>query len=397
MFNFRHNDSDTVYGVLIDISSGTVGVAIVASPKGEKLPKLIYTHRNIMRVTKHGAEKSENIRRVREALFSASLILSQEGKQVLSEHDPKAVITKMYVTCSSPWSYTVARTVHFEDDEPFKITHNVINDLIQSAESEIIDHIRGVEHVTDNGFSIVERATVDITVNDYPIAHPLNLKGTMLGLSHIAGLVPQEILDAVHEVQEKLFPETELKAHTYMLIMYCVMRDIFPRLNTMCIVDITGEATEFAIVENGLLIENTSIPTGSNTFIREIMETTGKPAADIQSHMSLVGKDAHLNTAEFGDHIDAYKKQIIETITTLLEHRAIPADIIITAHRPFEQFFAPIIENAFKETLHNEPHILSIRQSIVDEISDGAGDDVYLALGARFFHKLHGCGELHYE
>ena len=397
MFNFRHNDSDTVYGVLIDISSGTVGVAIVASPHDGKLPRLIYTHRNTMRITKHGAELSENIRRVREALFSAALTLSQEGKQVLSEFDSKAVITKMYVTCSSPWSYTVARTVHFEDNVPFKITRSIIDDLIQSAESEILNHVRTVEHVTSNDFSIVERATVDINVNDYPVVHPLNLKATILGLSHIAGLVPQEILDAVNEVQEKLFPETELRAHTYMLVMYCVMREIFPRLNTMCIVDITGEATEFAIVENGLLIENTSISIGSNTFIREVMETTGKPAADIQSHMSLVGTDAHLSTTEFAPHIDAYKNQIIQTITGLLEHRAIPADIVVTAHRPFEHFFAPIIENAFKETLHNEPHTLSIRQNIIDEISQGGGDDVYLALGARFFHKLHGCGELHYE
>ncbi|QQR65190.1 hypothetical protein IPH92_01235 [Candidatus Kaiserbacteria bacterium] len=397
MFNLRHNSSDTVYGVLVDISSGTVGIAIVASPKGAKLPQLIYTHRNTMRITEHGSEKSENIRRVREALFSASLILSQEGKQVLNEFDSNAVITKMYVTCSSPWSYTVARTVHFEDNVPFRITNSIINDLIQSAESEILNHIRGVEHVTSNGFSIVERATVDITVNDYPVVHPLNLKGTILGLSHITGLVPQEILDAVNEVQEKLFTETELRTHTYMLIMYCVLRDIFPRLNTLCIVDITGEETEFAIVENGLLIENSSVPVGSNTFIREIMKSTGKPSADIQSHMSLVGNEAHLNAAEFTPHIESYKKQISETLSQLLEHRSIPADIVITAHKPFERFFAPIIENVFKDTIKNEPRILSISQNIIDEISHGAGDDVYLALGARFFHKLHGCSELHYE
>jgi hypothetical protein len=397
MFNFRHNDSDAVYGVLIDISSGTVGVAIVESPFGEKLPKLIYTHRNTMRVTKHGAEKSENIRRVREALFSAALTLSQEGKQALAEYNPNAVIKKLYITCSSPWSYTVARTVHYKNDEPFKVTHTIIDDLIQSAETEILNHLRDETEVADEKYSVVERVTVDISINDYPVSQPLNLKGTSLGLSHVAGLIPQEILDAVNEVQEKLFPETELRAHTYMLIMYCVMRDIFPRLNSLCIIDVTGEATEFGVVENGLLIENTSIPVGSNTFVRNVMEATNKPATDIQSHMSLDNERAHLETDVFEPYINEYENQLFNAITKILEHRTIPANIVITTHRPYEHFFAPIVKRVFKKALATDPHMLSIKESIIDEISHGAGDDVYLALGARFFHKLHGCGELHYE
>ena len=397
MFHFRQRSSDAVYGVLIDISSGSVGVAIVMSHVGEIIPKILYTHRNTMRITKHSPENQTDLRRLREALFSALLTLSQEGKQVLSEYDSRAIISKLYVTCSAPWSYTVARTVNLENDEPIKITNTIINDLVQSAETEIINHLREVSHMSVDSFSIVERATVDITVNEYAVSNPLNLKGTSLSLSHVAGVIPEDILSAIREVQEKLFPDTTFRAHTYMLIMYCVMRDIFPRINSMCIINITAESTEFAVVEKGLLIENASTPTGSTTFVRNVMETTNKPSADVQSHMSHVGDDSHLTTADFEPHTTEYVNKLTELIVHIMSHRAIPSNIIITAHKPFEHFFVPLIGQAFERALHTQPHILSIREGMIKEISDGADEDVYLALAARFFHKLHTCGELDYK
>lgn len=397
MFNLRRQKSDVVYGVLIDISSGSIGVAIVMSLHDMKLPKIVYSHRNTMRISKSTAENPNDIRRLREALFSALLTLSQDGKQILNELDSEANISKLYVTCSSPWSYTVARTVHLENDEPFKVTSAVINDLVQSAETEILTHLRERASISDKAFSIVERVTVDIAINEYPVIHPLNLKGTSLGLSHVAGVIPQDILDAVYEVQEKLFPKTEIRTHTYMLVMFCVMRDLFPRLDSMCIVDITAESTECAIVEKGLLIENEAVPIGSSTFIRNVMTSTDKPSADIQSYMACVGDGAHLDSSDFDEYIKEYEQKISDLIMHIMSKRVIPSEIIVTTHKPYEQFFSPIITRVFKRVLNTEPHVLSIKNEIVKEISEGADEDVYLALAARFFHKVHGCGESDYK
>jgi cell division ATPase FtsA len=393
MFLFHRNGDGPAFGALIDIGSGTVGVAIVASNSKEKLPTILYTKRIMMRVAKQGTHKSEDVRRVREALFSAALALSQEGQQALFAHNPRAKITKLYVTCSSPWSYTVARNVRYEDDESFKVTQSVIDDLVQSAESEILSHLEEHSYINEKEFEVVERATVDITVNDYTVASPLHLSGTTLGLSHIAGVVPKELMEALHEVQSKLFPNTELRVHTYMLVMYCVMRDLFPRLHSLCIVDITGEATEFGIVENNLLIENTFAPYGSNTFIRDAMHASGKPMSDISTSIQAQA-DMHMTeSAELQPQIEAYEQVLTDTIRHILARRTLPTSIIITAHRPYEQFFRQILARTLSSVTDKKLSIVSIEQNIVDEISHGAGNDVYLALGARFFHKLHGCGE----
>lgn len=396
MFSFRHDTSETVYGVLIDVSSGTVGVAIVASVPGEKFPKLLYTHRVTMRVTKHGAEKSENIRRVREALFSAVLTLSQEGIQVLNEYDTRALLKKVYVTCSAPWSYTIARTVNFQSDTPVKVTDAILDDLEQSAEGEILNHLNSIPHMSEGDFSIVERATIDRMINEYPVKEILGKKGIVLGLTHVAGLVPQDILTTITEVQQKLFPNTELRSHTYLFVMYCVLRDVFPRLDSLCIIDVSGEATELAIVENGVLIENVSIPTGSNTFIRDVMITTGKPASDVESYMTMAKDEQGLALSNqfFENTICHYEREIMESLQELQDHYALPKDIILTAQKSYEQFFEPMVRKASKNVLQKEPHILSLRQSVIDELSKDANGDVYLAIGARFFHKMHGCGEV---
>ncbi len=394
MFSFREKRVGDLYGVIFDIASGSVGVGIVASHTEDKLPKLIFSERITMRVTKHGGNKDENIRRIREALFSAALLVSQNGLTALKTHDPRAQITKLYVTCSSPWSYTVARNVHYENDETFKITRSILEDLIQSAEEEIISHLRSISVINDDGFEIVERATVDIAVNEYPVSDPLSLQGKILDLSHVIGAIPKDILLAIHEAQDKLFPHTELRAHTYMLVMYCVLRDIFPTLNSTCIIDVTSEATEFGIVEHNLLTENISIPFGSSTFIREASVDSGKPISEIGALIAEAKSDVPLSSADLDDSRLRYEKRVEEALTDLLTRRIIPADVIITAQPEHQAFFKMMLENTIRTVRGSDTRFITVESQIVNDISTETDPDVYLALSARFFHKLHGCGEL---
>lgn len=391
MFSFRHNDEDVLYGVLFDIASGSVGVAIVASHKNDRLPKLLYAHRVLMRVTKQAGSTEEHLRRIREALFSAALTASQHGRDALKKHSSDAKITKIYVTCASPWSYTIARNVHYENDQPFKITHTLLSDLVQSAEDEIISQLRESALLREEQFEVVERATVDIAVNEYPVSDPLSLEGRILDLSHVIGAIPRDILTAIHDAQDKLFPQTELRAHTYMLIMYCILRDVLPKLHSVCIIDVTSEATEFGIVEHNLLTENLFIPYGSSSFIRNVAEETGKPLSDIQA---LIEHDIEASESELQPEIEVYTKHIQKALDDLLSRRIIPSDVIITAERAYHPFFKRVLERAISSANFGTVRVIALDEKIITEIDTESVADVYLALGARFFHKLHGCGEM---
>lgn len=393
MLGFSSHKKKHVYAALIDISSGSVGVAIVATQENDGVPTLLYTHRTHMRITKYDSVKADNLRRVREALFSASLLLSQEGYLTLKGHDPHAKISQVYVTCSSPWSYTLAQNVQYENDIRFKINQSIIDDLIQSAVQGISNHLKDNALLTEEGFETVEQATMDIRVNDYQVTNPVGLSGTTVSLSHIVGLVPKEISTGVHEVQDKLFRNSEHRIHTYILVMFCVIQDMFRKINSLCIIDVTGEATEFGIAENGLLLENTYIPHGSNTFIRSIMQKTGKPQSDVSSLMQAYSENSQTSIAELGEHIDLFVENLAEGLRKILERRALPKEIFITVHRPHEKLFKDMITAAFKKVSPETRHIVLVDSTLVNEISKGENDDVYLALGARFFHKLHSYSE----
>ncbi len=390
MFHFSGGAKKVAYGVLVDISSGSIGVAIVSSPRNSPEPTLLYVHRNSMRVTTHGIE---GIRRVKEALFSTALILSQEGMGVLRQHDPSARISRMFVTCSAPWAHTVSRDVYYESDTPFKVTASVLNDLIESAEAEIYTSIEQNPDISETAFDIVERATVNATVNDYPVVQPLHLKGRTLGLSHVVGLIPHEIRDAVYEIQEKLFPTTTLRAHTCMLVTYCVLRDLFPKTEALCIVDTTGEATEIAVVERHTLIENISMPMGVNTLIRSIMETTKKPATDIQSVIELHEDGSRDIEPEYRSCTDSYVDNLTRTLGVIFEKKQLPKNVVFLTQRKHNGFFVPLVTKSFEQTLSVKPHFLNVQNKLSLHTDSSVGEDLYLKLSARFFHKMHGCGE----
>ncbi|HEU4677547.1 MAG TPA: hypothetical protein VFS75_02405, partial [Candidatus Paceibacterota bacterium] len=286
---FDRSGTKTTYGALIDVASGTIGIAIVASDAVKKLPEIIYENRIDMRVGKRAAAE---IRRVREMLLSASLSFS-EGFASLRAIDPRARVSSLSVTVAAPWSYTVTNAVEYKDDAPFKITPTMLRDLVDSAEATILEGMRKDPDAAAENLEIIERVTTNVTVNDYPVPDPLKVEGTSLALSHVVGLVPRDILTSVHEIQDKLFQGTTLRVHTSMCTLFAVAEELYPRLSSFCLVNVSGEATEFGIATEGTLTDSIFIPKGTNGFMKKVMEDTGRPLADVESALRAFGaKDA---------------------------------------------------------------------------------------------------------
>ncbi len=398
MFFLGKSTESTQYAALIDISSGSVGVGIIESDHKKPYPKIIYAHRIPMRLD-HTAKNGsvESIRRVKESLISSALMLSNEGIRELTNFNRKATVSNLFVTCSSPWAYTIARSIRYEDDQPYKITKSMLDQLVQSAEEEILSTIREHSVIQSQEFQIVEKATVDIAVNDYLVSNPLLLKGAILSLTHIVGLIPKDILETVADIQENLYQNAHIRAHTYMLVIYCVLRDIFPKMHSVCIIDITEEATEFGIIENNLLVENSFIQFGQETLIRQISKETGRPIIDITTDIQDIVSRSPINLDSFKDQIELFEEKLREKITEILERRSLPENIILTSNTASVLFFKGILENTISKCTNTVCAITIIEPTLINKIAyeiDDIRKDIYLSLAARFFHKLNGCAEM---
>lgn len=388
MFSHSRGHKSPEYLALIDIGSGTIGIGIVAFEESSPNPVFIYTHRIMLRVPTTQTKKSLDPRRVSEALLSASLILSQEGSNALRDHNPKGKIHKLCIMCSSPWSETITKRVVYKNDTPFTVSHPLIDDLIQTAEQEMFGSLKELSEEQQDNLTVVEKTTLDVHLNEYAVQNPIGMTATSVSLSHVTGLIPKEIVAAIHNVHDKLFPSSELHVHTTLFTLFLVVRDLFPQNHSLCLIDITGEATELATIEDGVLIQNKTILYGSGTFLRDIMEKTGKPESDILTLIRAYGDKTAVTPPDLKKYIDTYEEALTALFTSVFEKNFIPPNIVLTTHSPYEKLCTDMVQKSYEKATKNKPLIMGMKNKIIDAIAGGPDNDIYLTILARFFHKL---------
>jgi len=394
MLQFGRKNGTVTYGAIIDVGSGSVGVGILKSDHQKKLPEILYSHREPMRVGKT-VDRDEKIRQMREALFSASLALSTEGLKVLGDAEKGVKIKRILVTCASPWAHTVSRNILFHNDEEVRITSSLIQNLINDTEKEIEGSLDESAVIGKLGLHVVERATVSAKVNGYLIHNPANLRGTDVELSQIMGLVPEEVLEAVYEVQEKILVDTKLSAHTFMLVDYCVLKDLFPKTDSLTIINVTGESTEIGVVENGILVGVKHAPYGSYTLLRNASRLGGNPEhvhSTLRGYVEKTLSDAQLKETE--GLVEKYRTVVSDAFKEFHKDKNIPHTFAITAAPQLEAFYKKILPEIAGSTLGGKYTVLEIKDKDSHAIPSPPETDVFILLASRFFHKLHGCGEI---
>ncbi len=394
MFGFTFKKPETLYSALIDVGSGSVGVAIIKSNHSKANPEILFSHRVNVDLSNRTVSREDLFRQLRETLISASLILSQEGTKALRKHNNTARVSKIHLTVSAPWAVTIARQVTYDHGEPLVVTDDLLTDLRESAESEIEQAVTELPLMKSLNLNIVERSTTGITVNDYQVVEPRGLSGSLIGLTHITGLISEIILDWVTEVRDKIFVKVPLKAHTTMLVTYCVVRDLFPDSVSCCTINITGEATEFGIVEDNNLVETTSTPYGTNTIVRDIIKRTNKTATDVVSLLRSADSLTAADRAVASEFMKPYISTISDTFKLLSESRTVPRLIIVTTQTQLADTFSAAIKEALEQSGGKDFTIIQTKDLLKPELAKNPDLDIYLTLSACFFHKLHVCGEM---
>ncbi len=396
MFGLGNKTKGVLYGVIYDIGSESVGVSIVESDRSNDFPTVIFSHRVQMRVTKNEVPFDERMRLMREALFSASLIVSRDGVEALTLHDAHARIKNILVTVSAPWSKTISRNVQYSGETELKITRTLIDELVGSAESELNTHAEQANEKGEPGYTIVERATIDVRVNDYEVNSAINLRGKEISLVHVTGIIPNEIITAVEEVEEKIFPNTTIRSHTFLLVLYCVLREVFKEDSALTIIHVTGETTEFGLVENGTLVESISLPHGLNTVVRSLMQKNNQTTKEIYSMLELFHNksltDVHSEEIKLG--LTEYTEKLTEALHEHVSTRRFPKKAFVLAPASFSDLFCEVLNPIIKREFGIDSEILTLTPGVLGETATHDESDMNIIVTSRFFHKLHGCGEI---
>lgn len=386
-FNFS-NDADRINcGAVVDIGSGSVGVAIVVSDGREKQPKIIWSHRERVVISSVVDQSTDKL--ITTALFKAILELGNGGVRNLRHYDKKLSIQKVCVSISSPWSYTVTSTIDLNKDRAFTVTPKLVEELVKKAKKQSSEKVDRNLVAKKLDLVPVEDSTISITENGYLIKNPYSKTVKNISLTRLAGFAGTHLVESIQDSIDKILPEVDLEITTFMFTYYRALKKLNTKITDACLVDITAEATEIGIVRNQILEHTTHNSFGSYTLARKISAAASIPFEEALGYLRDNAIITELSLSEAKQAavvsvITEYETSLLEVFRRSGDKLSTPRNIFLHADATTEAFFKKIIENTSQKSTGNTHNVYPVTSKYFEN-SDS--EDTAILLSAYVFHK----------
>lgn len=370
-------------GIVIDIGSGSVGIAIVMSPAVEGNMEIIWSCREY-KLIKDTTTKQDAIKELNTALVNALLELGGSGLKALKSAYPKATPRYVQSTLSAPWSYTITKNIQFDDKKPFTITTDLLKQLIVTAQKQTLENTQDGTMISDLGLRMITDETVGVQLNGYTVSDPIGKVSSTIVLSHISALADAKILANIEDSMDKILPRGQIEHFSFMHLFYRVLRDLHPNTSEICLVDITDEATEIGIVRDNILQKTTHIPIGMYSLAREISSVCGIPKEEAYTYL----KDSDITISEkhrqsVQEVFESYQASVAELFSCTGDALSIPKTIFLHTAKTTEGFFAQQLKDAAKKAT-GSTHAVHLFTS--ELLADTSMEDTALGLSSYYFH-----------
>jgi hypothetical protein len=375
--------------VLIDIGSGSVGVAVADVGGTEGKPLIIYTHREHIRRA-HDRSSVEHIRVLKEALLNATLELSTGGMQALHAYNPHARIRTIHTIYAAPWSELISRKIHTLNAEPFRATPELVESLIESALHEVgaKAHEDAIFH--DTGLEVIGQSQVGAKINGYDVPKFNGQECTELEVIHMSELVPKAVRDVIRDAEKHLIPHPEHTEHSFASVFALFVERVFPHMGSYLTCEMTGGGTEISVVQDHVVRENVSTNAGMFAFENEIATRLNTLPEEARTYIrDFTSHEIHHEVAEaVGETREGYKALLAKLCADVHTRFPLPEHLIVLADHDYRELFTGMVEEAYSalisaHTVHAVDLALTDSRVLYHE---SASHDMYLAMCALFFH-----------
>lgn len=397
---FKKAISPIRIGAVFEIGSGSVLISIIRSDNSKNAPEVVWSKREyVPRRSQVTTETS--VKNIVTSIMSSVLLLDSEGKKSLEQKYPKAKIEHIQATITSPWSFTITKVINYTNKQPFYITEQLLLELQKAAEKKINEDLKEDELATERGLDILTRVTTDIEANDYKVKSPIGQQTSTITLTQIAAAAPIYLVGVINDICKKVLPRLKPRYYSFMLMYYCIVRDIYTEKTEYCLVDITFEATEIGIVRGGILRYCSNTPIGISTLARTVSNVLDLPIDEAYSFLKEPYHTRALETlskeklVKFNIIMNEYQTNIKELFLESGDKLSIPKTIFLHGGHQVESFFAVQISTAanmatkFQHTVHQVTRDLLTTNYTEAEKKAllTVTDDSAMLVAAQFFHK----------
>ncbi len=347
MFGLKGSSHKTV--IVTDVGSSSVGVALICiHPEGPV--ETIWSHREYC-IIHEEANADVLLKQIKTAITNAYLELHQVGLKALKESGHDAHISEAQMVVAAPWSFTISKTISLKDEKPFTVDQKLIDELVAAAkkQSELVLDTNKLTKTL--GLRITHEDVLGVTINGYAIKEPLEQEGNEISLSFTETAISEDVSATLINTVEKFFPKAKVTMYSFMYVFYLTMRNRHPNTSEVCLIDVTGEATEIGIVREDILQHTTFNPNGIHSIARELSNLTGITRQEAYSYM----KDdpqtlADRLPAKFHDKIvetiEHYQEQVTNMFHRTGDALSIPKAIFLHTDFYTEAFFVYQLEAA---------------------------------------------------
>jgi len=222
--------------VLIDIVADSVAGAYAYYVEDEK-PSVLYTRR----LPVEAREGESQDRAMLRALKILADTLISEGAPVLARATGSGAAGTILVSIDAPWQETSVRTEHFEAEEPFVFTRN------------LVDAKLGETVVKAPGKMLADESIIGTILNGYETRDPYGKRVRRASVVVLTSLIDEKVAKGIATILQAAYHTKNILPIAGSSLRYQAMYKAFPHERDALIVDATGPLTSLALLRHGLL------------------------------------------------------------------------------------------------------------------------------------------------
>lgn len=343
---FSNSNEENV--ILIDIGNGTITGALAVFERQNK-PKFTY----IIKKFFNTQEKIEIKKFESEMLSILDEIMSSIVKEAFKHRyfvGKSKKIKRVLISFSSPWFLSKTKSINLVNEKEFVVTESFLNNILSKEVKEL-----EVEMEKDGGegeLEVIEKSIIHSKINGYVLDNSLgkNTKNfdASLYMSVVGKNFTQKITEIIH--RHTHLSKENVILHTFPLVLFTVVRDLFMKESSFLLMDITSEITDITLVKEDIIDKTVSFPYGKNFILRQISKNlnVSNEIADSTLKLYVTNKLGHEQVSKINEILASVEKEwAIYLENTLLEispNMILPNSVFITSDSDIAQIYIDFLE-----------------------------------------------------
>lgn len=295
--NFSKNSEHLV--LLLDIGNGSVGAALSVASNGKK-PKIIFSLRELLVF-----DEKPDILKLEQVLLekldiTVKTIMSKGFNDIYFKTHSKK-INKIFVVLSSPWYDSKGKTILLSQEKKFVITEEFLNDILSKELKFFEEEKKGNEVEGLPKTYLIENTFMKMKVNGYSLENPIGQKTGNFEICIYMSEAEKGFISKISNIISKHthISDKDIIFHTFPMVAFYDLIDIFPDAYEYLYFDIAGEITDIVMVRSGMVKKSVSFPSGKNLVTRRIAKNLNVPSEVARSFFRLfVDKRANKEVEE---------------------------------------------------------------------------------------------------